>query len=106
MNLWLDDKRPMPPEYQVHAFDAKAAIAVLRTGCVALVSLDHDLGPEDVFGDGYDVAEEIERLAHEGKLTRPLLVRVHTASSAGRSRILGAINSAMRFSDLVKLDHP
>ena len=41
--VWLDDIRPMPAGFGVHARTAAEAVALLRQGGVSLISLDHDL---------------------------------------------------------------
>ena len=93
MNVWLDDKRPMPPGYDVHVTKAAHAIKLLRCGLVHMISLDHDLGDERTCGTGYDVAKEIEELAHAGKL-RPITIYLHTQNPVGMSNMKAAIESA------------
>jgi len=95
MNVWLDDKRPMPLGYSVHVTNAHDAIKLLRCGLVKLISLDHDLGDEAVTGTGYHVAQAIEELAHAKKLRR-ITVYVHTQNPVGRQNIEAAIASAQR----------
>lgn len=93
MNVWLDDKRPMPSGYGVHVTNAHDALKLLRCGLVKLISLDHDLGDESVTGTGYDVAKGIEEMAHAKKLRR-ITVYVHTQNPVGRQNIEAAIRSA------------
>ena len=93
MNVWLDDKRPMPPGYGVHVTNAHDAIKLLRCNLVKLISLDHDLGDEAVVGTGYDVAKAIEELAHTKRLRR-ITVYIHTQNPVGAQNIAAAIASA------------
>ena len=93
MKVWLDDVRPMPPTYDTHVKTPDEAIALLKTGEVTLISLDHDLG-ENV-GTGYDVAKWIEEAAYHNAII-PLDVRVHSANPVGARRMREAISSANR----------
>jgi hypothetical protein len=107
MKIWLDDMRPMPEDFDVHAKTAEEAIHLLDTEWVELISLDHDLGPalqrpdpsegpSDVHElTGYSVAKHIEAMAHMGALGR-LEWRVHSANAVGRENIIMAMKSAER----------
>lgn len=103
MNIWLDDKRPMPPGFDVHCLNAHHAAKLIRCGLVDMISLDHDLGEEALFGTGYTVALEIEALAQKGGPSRRLSVYLHTQNPVGRSRMQSALRSAMLKSDRVTL---
>lgn len=81
LNLWVDDLRPMPQGYDLHAKTASEAIEYLERGDIGLVSLDHDLGPEEA-GTGYDVAKWMEEEAYFGRLA-PLCIAVHSANPVG-----------------------
>lgn len=94
MKLYLDDERPTP-EGWVRVFTAHEAIALLKTGTVDVISLDHDLGPPEA-GDGYEVAKWIEAEAFAGTLKR-LVWSVHSANPAGRRNIEAALQAAERF---------
>ena len=94
--MWLDDKRAMPPGFDVHVLRADHAIELLRGGLVTAISLDHDLGDEALCGTGYDVAKEIEALAHAGTLRR-IIVHLHTQNPVGLANMKAAIMSAERF---------
>ncbi len=91
--LWLDDVRPMPGDYTHHAKTASQALALLRTGEVIEMSLDHDLGKTDE--TGYDVAKWIEEQAHAGTL-KPIRCKVHSQNPAGARNIRMALQSAYR----------
>jgi hypothetical protein len=91
MKVWLDDERPMPPEFDCHAKTAVEAIELLAAGSVTALSLDHDLG--DNGGTGYDVACYIEHGAYNGILS-PFVVTIHSANPVGRFRMEQAIERA------------
>ncbi len=96
MKLWLDDKRPMPPEYDEHVLTAQDAIESIVMFHVTDISLDHDLG--DGAGTGYDVAKFIETSAHDGMIGR-IRWKLHTANQVGRERMRMALANADRFWD-------
>lgn len=84
MKVYLDDERPAPPGWtQVRWPDE--AIALLRTGQVSDISLDHDLG-DDARGTGYDVIVWIE-LAVATRGFTPPAITVHSANTAARVRM-------------------
>jgi len=94
MTIWLDDERPMPPEYDVHVQTAHDAIRLLSQGGVSRISLDHDLGEQG--GTGYEVACYIEQGAYYGIL-QPLEVLVHSANPIGRRRMAQALDNARTY---------
>lgn len=109
MRVWLDDKRPMPAGFDVHTISATHAIRLLRVGLVDMISLDHDLGPTELYGTGYDVAKAIEGMCFSGHLKRRLTVYLHTQNVVGRSNMLKALQAAQRMSNRIELpayDHP
>jgi hypothetical protein len=93
MNVWLDDERPMPADYTVHVKTADEAIALLATGNVTKISLDHDLG---LGKTGYSVAKWIEEHAMNGTLKK-LHFSVHTQNPVGRQNICAALQNAERY---------
>jgi hypothetical protein len=90
MKVWLDDERPMPDNYNIHVKTADEAIALLKTGKVESMSLDHDLGEGKT---GYDVAKWIEENAVAGKLSK-IKLKVHTQNPVGRKNICAALQTA------------
>ena len=94
MRVWLDDVRPAP-EGWTPARWPEEVIALLKTGGVTHVSLDHDLG-DDQHGTGYDVLLWIEeQVATAG--FRPPEIAVHSANAAARLRMQAAIRSIERY---------
>lgn len=93
MKIWLDDERPVPPEFDVWVKTAAAAMKVLGTGGATEISLDHDLGGEQT---GYDVACFLEQGAALGRIA-PVKVHIHTANPVGRKNIAAAVAKAMEY---------
>jgi hypothetical protein len=93
MRLYLDDLRPLPNDFDQAVRTAAEAIAILRSGQVAFLSFDHDLGTDDT---GYTVAKWIEQSAFEGTLP-PLGWAVHSANPVDRANIEAALRNAERF---------
>lgn len=100
MRVWLDDARELPFYYDVRVRTAHDAIALLKTGLVTAISLDHDLGETDNRGEypgtGYDVAVFIEEAAFKGELGC-IEVECHSASPVGKERIEAALKKATEF---------
>jgi len=94
IRVWLDDLRPAPDDW-LHAHSAHEAIALLESGRVTEISLDHDLGDDQRFGTGYGVCVWIEeQVALHG--FEPPVMRIHSANSVGRQRMQRAIESIER----------
>jgi hypothetical protein len=84
MKVYLDDERA-PPEGWHRVYWPDEAIALLKTGRVTELSLNHDLG-DDERGTGYDVVLWIE----EAVITRgfvPPKISVHSANSSARQKM-------------------
>jgi hypothetical protein len=94
MKVFLDDERPTP-EGWVHVRWPEDAIALLETGQVTELSLDHDLG-DDAQGTGYDVTLWVEEaVAVRGFV--PPRIRVHSANTSARQKMELAIARIERF---------
>lgn len=94
IRVWLDDVRDAPDGW-IRAYTAHEAIALLESGRVAEISLDHDLGDDDANGTGYTVACWIEEaVALRG--FDPPTIKIHSANSVGRARMRRAIESIGR----------
>lgn len=93
MKVYLDDQREAPAGWQqVHW--PEEAIALLQTGRVTHLSLDHDLG-DDRRGTGYDVILWIEEaVATQGFM--PPHIAVHSANSSARQKMEAGIRSIER----------
>lgn len=101
MKVWLDDLRPMPSGFDVHARTAAEAICLLVAGGVSEISLDHDLG-EESNGTGYEVAKRIEEGAFRwgqgepGGLP-PLKWSIHSQNPVGLENMTLALRKADQF---------
>ena len=89
MRVFLDDERATPEGWTRRVYWPEEAIALLESAQVAELSLDHDLG-DDERGTGYDVVLWIE----EAVVLRgfiPPVIRVHSANSSARDKMLAGI---------------
>ena len=103
MNVWLDDKRPMPPGFDVWTTNAYHAVKFLKCGLVDMISLDHDLAEKTTVGDGYVVAKAIEEMVCTGHLKRKLTVLLHSMNPVGVTNMKMAILAAVHEGDIVTL---
>ncbi len=90
IKLFLDDERT-PPEGWVYIRRPEEAIDILKTGKVAEISLDHDLG-DDAGGTGYDVLLWIEEAVAIRELVPPRMI-VHSANPSARQKMEAWIKS-------------
>lgn len=103
MKVYLDDERPTPEGWVGVRWPGEA-IALLQTGGVEELSLDHDLG-DDARGTGYDVVLWIEEaVAVRG--FKPPRIRVHSANSSAREKMLAGIASIERLARSVFANLP
>lgn len=93
MKVFLDDERATP-EGWVRTFWPEEVIALLETGQVVELSLDHDLG-DDEHGTGYTVLLWLEEQVALHGMAPPEL-RVHSANSSARLKMEAAIASIRR----------
>ena len=93
MRVYLDDERPTPDGW-VHVYWPDEAIALLETGDVVEISLDHDLG-DDERGTGYDVLLWIEEAVAVRGFEPPTMC-VHSANSSARQKMEAAIATIAR----------
>lgn len=97
IRLWVDDIRPTPPEYNVTVNNAVDAIKHLNTGNVVEISLDHDLGDDNI-GTQIMIAKFIEMKAYDGSLPR-LIWHIHSDNAAGRRYMEMALKNADKYWD-------
>ena len=93
LRVFLDDERQTPDGW-TRVYWPDEAIALLQSGRVSEISLDHDLG-DDERGTGYDVVMWIE----EAVATRgfvPPVIRVHSANPSARLKMLAGIDAIRR----------
>lgn len=72
------------PQAAARVYWSEEAIALLETGNVSHISLDHDLGDDD-HGTGYDVVLWIEEAVMTRGFTPPQM-SVHSANSSARQK--------------------
>lgn len=85
MKIFLDDIRKPPDESWTLCKWPDEVIALLLTGKVTHLSLDHDLGNDD-FGTGNDVVIWLEEQVYFNRL-RPPIITVHSANPVGRKKM-------------------
>jgi hypothetical protein len=93
MRVFLDDERTAPSGWVQVRWPAEV-VALLETGGVTELSLDHDLG-DDERGTGYDVLAWIE----EAVVLRgfiPPTITIHSANPAARARMEAALSAIGR----------
>jgi hypothetical protein len=96
MKVFLDDVRPTPVGW-TRVYWPDEAIALLATGTVEVISLDHDLG-DDSRGTGYDVVLWIEQaVALHG--FKPPAITIHSANPAASSKMQAGIAAIQRLAD-------
>jgi hypothetical protein len=93
MKVFLDDER-MTPEGWTRVYWPDEAIALLKTGKVEEISLDHDLG-DDERGTGYDVVLWIEEAVATQDFVPPRM-KVHSANSSARQKMEMGIAAILR----------
>jgi len=107
IKIWLDDQPEAPAraaqfpadEGWIHCRQPAEVIAYLKTGSVAEMSLDHDLG-EGAPGkpvSGYDVVAWLEKEVAAGRWCHPLpIIRVHSRNPVGRGNIEACVENIRR----------
>lgn len=95
MKVYLDDERT-PPEGWILVRWPEEAIALLKTGKVEALSLDHDLGDVGDKRNGYRVLQWLEEAVFTEGFTPPPHIAVHSANSSARQKMLLAIDSIRR----------
>jgi hypothetical protein len=95
LRVWLDDllEDRAAPQGWTQVTTAPAAIALLETGRVVELSLDHDLGNDDVAGKGVHVVDHIarEQFAAAKDLWPRDGIMIHSANPAGKDQMARAI---------------
>jgi hypothetical protein len=92
MKVYLDDERATPDGW-TRVYWPSVAIELLKSGQVAEISLDHDLG-DDERGTGYDVVLWIEvQVALHGFVAPKM--SVHSANVSARTKMEAGIRAIM-----------
>lgn len=93
MKVYLDDERTTPDGW-VRTYWPEEAIALLKTGAVTEISLDHDLG-DDAHGTGYSVLLWLEEQVAVHGMAPPIM-HVHSANASARQKMEAAIATINR----------
>jgi len=92
MNVWLDDNRMAPSGWK-HVKTAWDAIVLLKTCDVVVISLDHDLGDDKMFGTGYHVVLWMEEQTFMNPSFIMPEVLIHSANPVGVQKMMDGLNS-------------
>jgi hypothetical protein len=87
--IWLDDLDEAPPGW-IRAYWPDEVIALLETGAVTELSLDHDLG-DDERGTGYHVVLWIEEAVALRGFKPPAKISVHSDNWSARPKMEAGI---------------
>ena len=95
LKVYLDDERPVPGGWVLVKTPAQA-IAILETGMVSQISLDHDLGDDENIGTGYDVVLWLEEqvFLHGNMDVCPDKISVHSANVSARGKMEAGIEKS------------
>jgi hypothetical protein len=85
MKVFLDDERTTPDGWY-RVYEPHQAIAMLDSGMVTHISLDHDLGDDKGVGTGYDVILWMEEQVVSGEFKPPYIL-IHTANPSARLKM-------------------
>jgi hypothetical protein len=86
VNVYVDDERATPPEFDVRTYTVAQTIAALQTNDVDLLSLDNDLGSLHWMSEGrYITLWLAEQLNMFGRSYYPRRVAIHSANPVARS---------------------
>lgn len=85
MKVFLDDERNTPDGW-FRVYTPDQAIALLESDLVTHISLDHDLGDDNLTGTGYDVILWMEEMVVSGTFKPPRIL-IHTANPSARQKM-------------------
>lgn len=93
IKVWLDDDLVdrAAPEGWIHVTTAQKAIELLKTGNVVELSLDHDLGDDELYGRGVDVVDFLCEKAFNKDPVWPKEISLHTANPYGRDSMMKSL---------------
>ena len=97
IKVYLDDLRTPPAGFTL-VKDARTAIELITEDweIIEEISLDHDLGNEELYGNGYQVVCEIEDFVFNTRPTHLPYIHVHSANPIGRKRMEYGIRNIER----------
>lgn len=94
IKVYLDDKRSTPDGY-VRAFWPKQVEEFLNQFTVEEVSLDHDLGDDEI-GTGYDVVCFLEEKIYFDREYNLPEIKTHTDNASARTKMWCGINNILK----------
>jgi hypothetical protein len=96
--VWLDDDLDdrEAPEGWNHFTGLREVCLLLRNGQVKEVSLDNDLGDDDIYGQGTRVIDFLDAEMYSGRNFWPEKITIHSANPYARDRAIKAIESCNR----------
>lgn len=97
IKIWLDDERVAPIGW-IWCKTPKEVIEIFNNNKIDIISLDHDLGEDDVIGTGYDVICYIEEQVINGKIP-PQTIVVHSANISARLKMEQGITAIYKFAN-------
>jgi len=98
--VFLDDERDAP-EGWVFVNTPASAIALLKSGVVSHLSLDHDLGDDEGIGTGYDVLLWLEeQVSYGSSFVNLESIAVHSANVSARIKMEQAIEKIENIREL------
>jgi len=89
MKVFLDDER-VTPDGWFRTYDPTQTIGILEMGLVTHLSLDHDLGDDELIGTGYDVILWIEENVVLNDF-KPPIIMIHSANPSARQKMEAGI---------------
>jgi len=101
LRIWLDDDlvdRTPPSEDWIHVTNVDAVTKLMEVADVVELSLDHDLGDDEVHGRGIDVIDwlVVRHVVHgEDRWPRDG-ISLHTGNPVGRENMARAIRAGCR----------
>ena len=98
MRVYLDDERKPGGDWIVTHTPAET-IALLETGMVDELSLDHDLGGDETIGTGYTVLLWLEEAVAKRGFVPPPKIDVHSMNSSAKEKMIRAIEQIRRLAE-------
>ena len=100
-NIWIDDLRPIPVDYDLHiksvwefifSWDMNLCSAKNRGADVVVVDLDHDAGDyEDMGGNYIEILRFFERMCNPNNIRNKVIFKIHTMNPPAKQLMLNII---------------
>lgn len=97
ISIYLDDKRTTPNGYVRTFWPSQVEVLLFEFyGDIEEVSLDHDLGNDDI-GTGYDVVCHIEEKVYFNRDYKTPIIKAHTDNASAKEKMLRGIKQIESF---------